>query len=294
MEPTILFLRRHPVALEDSVALASSMQSLETSFFLIALGRFPHALSTCAAAIETAIQASDAGATDRDGLQKLMRKAIAKSQAIDQFSEEQLRRFRETRNRIVHHGFSPRDDSEASSLLLEVGFPLLVLCYSELHSFDARAGLLPQLSEQMDVATRVHSFAKERSGLDLSYCLNGFGHLVRWCFKGNFSSRWEINALTNAEETGWAHEQTTKERDSLASLFDVYWLFDCPICDGIETVVCEIDSHMLETFKVVPLRMACTSCGFVVRESHPFLSEILMEQQVADARPRILKEYGVQ
>lgn len=61
LEPTILFFRHRPGALAGSAALASSIQSLETSFFLIALGRFPHALCTCAAAIETAIQASDAG-----------------------------------------------------------------------------------------------------------------------------------------------------------------------------------------------------------------------------------------
>ena len=294
MKQTILFFRRHPIALEDSVPLASSLQSLETSFFLIALGRFPHALSICATAIETAIQASDSGAKDRDGFQKLVRKAKEKSDAIDRFSDEQLHRFREMRNRIIHHGFTSTDDSETSSLLLEVGFPFLTLCYSELHSFDVSAGLLPEYAEQVDVATRVYSCAKEYSGIDLSYCLNGFGHLIRWCFKRNFSSVWEINALTNAEEIGWAYEQTKKERDSLERLFDVHWSFDCPICDGIETVVCEIDAHMLEVFKVVPLRMACTCCGFVVRDSQPFLSEILMEQQLADAQPRILQEYGFQ
>ena len=164
LEPTILFFRHHPETLADSVALASSMQSLETSFFLIALRRFPHALSTCATAIETSIQASDVGSRDKHGLQALVKKAKARSEKIAEFPDEALDRFREVRNRVTHSGFIPKDDSDASSLLLDVGFPFLVLCYSELHSFDAKTGLLPEYSGQLDIATRVHSLAKKRVG----------------------------------------------------------------------------------------------------------------------------------
>ena len=294
MEPTILFFRHRPKALVNSAALASSIQSLETSFFLIALRRFPHALATCTTAIETAIQASDAGARDRDSLQILVKKAKANSKLIDEFSDEYLSRFRKMRNRIIHRGFTPKDDSETSSLLLEVGFPFLILCYSELHSFDIKQGLLPEYSEQLGIATRVHAQAKELSELDLSYCWNGFGHLIRWCFKRNFSSAWEVNALTNSEETGRAFQKIERVRYNLECVFDAHWLFDCPICDDIRTVVCEIEANMLETLKVVPLRMACTRCEFVVSDSQPFLCGILLEQQMAAAQPRILEEHGIQ
>ena len=288
LEPTILFFRHHPDALPGSAALASSIQSLETSFFLIALGRFPHALSTCATAIETAIQASDAGAKDSDAMQKLVRKAKNKYEKIAEFPDEDLDRFRDARNRFTHRSFTPRDDSEAASLILEVGFPFLSLCYSELHSFDAEAGLLPEYWEQIDVATRVHSLAKGLSGLDLSYCFNGFAHLIRWCFKRNFSSAWEIAALTNSGEI--EYQKTEEEKRDLERLFGAWWPFDCPICDEYQAVVCEIEANKLESLKVAPLRMACTCCGFVVGESQPFLSEILLEQQVADATPKILRE----
>ena len=294
MEPTILFFRRHPKALANSAVLASSIQSLETSFFLIALRRFPHALATCSTAIETAIQASDAGAEDRDSLQILVKKAKAKSKLIDDFSNEELCRFRKMRNRIIHRGYTPKDDSETSSLLLEVGFPFLTLCYSELHSFDVKAGLLPDYSEQIDIATRVYLRAKELSDLDLSYCWNGFGHLIRWCFKRNFSSSWEIDALMDSGETGMAFQKIERVRYNLECLFNAHWSFDCPICDDIGSVVCEIEANMLELLKVVPLRMACTRCEFVVRDSQPFLSELLLEQQVAAAQPRIFEDHGIQ
>jgi len=293
LEPTILFFRHHPGALAVSVSLASSMQSLETSFFLIALGRFPHALSTCATAIETAIQASDVGAKDRDNFQVLVKKAKSRSESIDRFSEEALDDFREARNRITHRGFTPEDDSKASSLFLSVGFPFLALCYQELHSFDVKAGLLPEYAEHMDIASRVHVRAKILSGLDLSYCLNGLGHLIRWCFKRNFSSGWEIDALISSDEIGGKFQRTEEEKSGLERLFDAHWSFDCPICDDIQSVVCEIDPNKLDSLKVVPLRMACTSCGFVVRDSQPFLSEILLEKQVAAARLQILEEFGL-
>lgn len=107
LEPTILFFRHHPGALAGSVALASSIQSLETSFFLIALDRFPHALSACAAAIETAIRASDVGAKKGDSFQCLLEKAKAKSEKIAEFPGEALDRFRKVRNRVTHSGFIP-------------------------------------------------------------------------------------------------------------------------------------------------------------------------------------------
>ena len=294
LEPTILFFRHHPEALTGSVALASSIQSLETSFFLIALRRFPHALSTCAAAIETSIQASDVGAGDKRGLQALVKKAKARSEKIAEFPDEALDRFREVRNRVVHSGFIPKDDCDASSLLLDVGIPFLLLCYSELHSFDARTGLLPEVSEQIGVATRVHSLAKGLSGLDLSYCFNGFAHLIRWRFKPNFSPSWEVAALTRSEEIGGKYEITEEEKQSLEGLFKVCWSFDCPICDEYQAVVCEIEANKLESFRVAPLRMVCVCCGFAVGDSQPFLSEILLEQQVADATPKILREHGIQ
>lgn len=299
MEPTILFFQHHPEALAGNAALASSIQSLETSFFLIALGRFPHALSTCAAAIETAIQGSDAGAKDRDALQDLVRKVKAKSEKIAEFSDEALDRFRKTRNRISHRGFTPKDDSEAASLFLEVGFPFLTLCYAELHSFDVRTGLLPEYSEQLEVATRVHSLAKELSGLDLSYCFNGFGHLIRWCFKRNFSSAWELSALTNSEESGGKFQKTERRKDDFERLFDktnAHWSFDCPICGDYQAVVCEIEANKLEVLDIAPLRMACTCCGFEVHDhdSQPFLSEILLEEQIEVVKPRILMDYGLQ
>lgn len=74
-EPTLLFFRHRPEGWQTNTLIASSMQSLESSFFLIALGRYPHALAVCASAIESGLQAANIDAKDRDGFQHLVKKA---------------------------------------------------------------------------------------------------------------------------------------------------------------------------------------------------------------------------
>jgi len=61
-EPTLLFFRHRPADWATRDYIASSMQSLETSLFLIASRRYPHALLVCASAIESALKAADIGA----------------------------------------------------------------------------------------------------------------------------------------------------------------------------------------------------------------------------------------
>lgn len=158
-EPALLFFRHRPEGWATKEYIASSMQSFETSLFLIAVRRYPHALSVCASAIESALQAANIGAKDRDGFQELVRKAKNSSKAVFAFEDEKLVDFRETRNRITHHGFSPQDDSETTSLYLEVGLPFLALCYREFHAFDLLDGLWLECAEHIENAQRVLGLA---------------------------------------------------------------------------------------------------------------------------------------
>jgi hypothetical protein len=63
-----------------------------------------------------------------------------------QTDSEKLKDLRETRNRIIHYGFSPRDDKECGRLLVETGLPFVTALYRELFGFhlnwrDARSGV---------------------------------------------------------------------------------------------------------------------------------------------------------
>ncbi len=54
--PKLDFFRAIPENLMAKPPLCSSLQSLESSFFLVALDRFPHALVTCGSGIESAMK----------------------------------------------------------------------------------------------------------------------------------------------------------------------------------------------------------------------------------------------
>lgn len=293
-EPTLFFFRHRPEGWETHASIASSMQSLESSFFLIALGRYPHALAVCASAIESSLRAADIDAKERDGFQELVKKAKRKSSAIASFGDKSLDLFRETRNRITHRGFSPQDDSESVGLYLKIGLPFLSLCYREFHAFDLMGGLLMEYMDHINVAQKVCALAKVTPSLDISYCLNSFSHLIRWCFKRNFSAGWEIDALVNSEEIGGKFEHMYAEQQELERLFYVPYSFDCRVCYDIESVVAELDSVALDLREVKPIRMACSNCGFVVSNSQPHLSQVLLENQVVASREKILKEYGIE
>lgn len=291
-EPTLLFFRHRPEGWETNVPIASSMQSLESSFFLIALGRYPHALAVCASAIESSLQAADIDAKEKDGFQDLVKKAKRKSKAIEAFGDKSLELFRETRNRITHRGFSPQDDSESINLYLEIGLPFLSLCYREFHDFDLMDGLLTEYVEHINTAQKVRALARVTPDIDISYCINSFRHLIRWCFKRNFSAGWEINTLVYCDEIGRKFDNVYAETQELERLFSAPYSFDCPVCD--ESAVAELDSAALDLQEVKPIGMACPSCGFVVSNSQSYLCQVLLEKQVLASRARILKEYGIE
>ena len=270
------------------------MQSLDSVLLLIALMRYPHALSTCAAAIESAIKASSAVKTSgrSNGLKDLLKAAKRESEALRAFPEEALSEFRRARNRITHDGFSPRDDSESVGLLLEVGLPFLRQCYLHLFSFNLWDALLPDYVSQLEIGAEVYSRGKSVAELDRSYCLKGLGHLIRWSLKDNFSADWEMHELAKSAESGDGFEFKHKQRQELERLFSPEWDFDCPLCREPQAVVCQLDEDELRSANIVPRKMACTNCGLVVRAEELFLSEALLKDEVAEAKESILKDYG--
>jgi hypothetical protein len=294
-ESSFKFFRSLPANDEARIALASSMQSLESVLLLIALRRYPHALTTCAAAIESAIKSSSAGQTTgrSNGLRDLLETAKRESKALGAFPEEALSKFRRARNRITHDGFSPRDDSESVDLLLEVGLPFLHQCYLHLFSFDLWDALLPDHVSQLKIGAEVYARGKTVAELDRSYCLKSLGHLIRWSLKDHFSADWELDELAKSEESGGGFEFKHKQRQELERLFGPEWLFDCPLCREPQAVVCQLDEAGLRSGNIVPQQMACINCGLVVRKKELYLSEELLKDEIATAKEIILRDYGL-
>lgn len=254
--------------------------------------RYPHALTSCASAIESIIKASPSCKTRSRGLNALLEAAQNQVDFIKNAPQLELKHFRDTRNRIIHEGFSLKDNSESTSLMIQVGFPLASACLKDLHSFDLADSLLQEYTEQLSIATKVYQRAYSTSN-DLTYCLKGLGHLIRWSLRGNFSAYWAEEALNDAEQSGQKFDIIHPEKGKIERQFGAYWDFDCPVCDNVETAVAELSESGLEAAQIRPVRLACTNCGFTVSKSDLFLAEVLLERQIATASQQILKEYGI-
>ncbi len=169
--PTLFFFRATPLNLLEQPPLASSLQTFETCLFLIGLKRFPSALISCATAWESAIKAKlSIPPEDRVSLEQLLDTIIEVHSRLNGYDTTTLDDFRRTRNRLIHYGFSPKDDEKCAALLLKTGLPFLKDCYHEFFDFylDWR-----DISPSIDKFINLNPGELERLGLFLR-SLNSF------------------------------------------------------------------------------------------------------------------------
>lgn len=299
--PTLLFFRTIPDNLAENPPLASSLQTLETCFLLIALKRYPTALVTCASAIEGAIKAHlRIPVEDEITFSGLLGRVGTKKGNLAISVNPALADFRSSRNRIVHYGFSPEDDSQCAALLLRVGLPYLGKCYEELFNIvltsedEERIALRLDLAEQLRAAREVYWKARELRGLDLTYCFQSFGHFIRFILKDNFTSTAEMASLEEAYSGGAQFEHEERGRVAVEKEFGlVSWNFRCPVCDGLETFVAELREARLADREVTFVRGHCVRCGLAVRENSPYLIDCLLKEQLKTQRDYILDDCGL-
>ena len=84
----------------------------------------------------------------------------------------------------------------------------------------------------------------------------------------------------------WGHEYDHKR--SLENSLGASWRFNCPICGGLESLVAELDFHSDD---VLTNRCACVECGFLVSKGAPYVSQVVLADQIAKERATILRSY---
>jgi hypothetical protein len=293
-KPELNFFRTTPSRLMSRPPLYSSLQHLESCLFLIALGRFPHALVTCASSVESVMKSIlNIPPEQFINAEKLFAQATTAYPALRTFDADDLESFRYTRNQIVHYGFSHRDDEETAALLLKIGLPLLSACYLEFFNFELLDGLVVEFGEQLTIALKVYQKAKDIPDLHFSYCFLAFAHLIRWSMRQSLMADWENDASVRADEIGTKFDACERQKKELERVFGAAWFFDCPICDDIGTFVCELDEDRLNERAVALTRAACASCGLMVRKSCPFLADALCGEQIGQKRTEILHDFGI-
>src|SRR5580765_5708305 len=142
-DPWLLFFRKTPTDLAARPPLASSLQSFESCLFLNALFRYPHALTACASAIESALKVGCSRSEQRKPLQDLLEQARERFPRLAMLPQAQLNDFRTIRNRFVHFGFHESDDAVAASALLRTGLPFLISVHDVVFGFDLCDAMLP-------------------------------------------------------------------------------------------------------------------------------------------------------
>jgi hypothetical protein len=223
---------------------------------------------------------------------KLYEQTASAYPALPAFDSGDLKTFRLTRNRIVHYGFTPRDDEETATLLLKTGLPFLSACYREFFNFDLLNGLVAYFGEQLRIALEVYQRAKAIPDIRYSFSFSAFAHLIRLSMGQSLMADWENDASVHAYEIGMKSEGCERQKKALEVTFGEAWVFDCPVCDDIHTFVCELDVDRLNDRAVVLKRAGCASCGLRI-PNMPFLADALVCEEVARKRSEILRDFGI-
>ncbi len=234
--------------------------------------------------------------TAKNSLQDGFKKARKLRNGFNEISSDKFERFRVARNRITHEGFSPKDDDESARLLIEVGFPLLLLCYRELHSFDLMDALIVELNEHLQIANRVYKLVRKDKNLhniEIQYCFDSFAQCLRLQLKGNFLPDWEEDVLIKSENIGTKFGAMELILNKVSDLFGDYERFNCPVCQDVDSVLGSIDMDYLHLGDVLIQRMVCGSCGFTIGFGKPHLAMELLREQIDKVESKILKEYGI-
>lgn len=312
--PTLHFFRATPANLLEQPPLASSLQSLETTFFLLALYRYPSALVSCATAWESVIKAKLAiRPEDQVPLAKLLGDIRGASPALKKYDRSKIDEFRQTRNRIVHYGFSPKDDRECGQHLVETGLPFLCSLYRELFDFYvnwhdvrpelddfmqlndkemAKAGLVPDVADQLHLLNTMHKLNQDRADFDPLFCFTAFSHYVRVRMKEAHKSNAEDRMSEEAESIGIRFDIEEAEKRRLKHKLDgETWEFDCPICDGVQSVVAELDCDALGRKQVNLTWCVCVSCRLVIPKGAYYLADLVLGEELKKKTPEILEEY---
>jgi len=154
------------------------------------------------------------------------------------------------------------------------------------------AGLVPDVAEQLEFVRDIYNLAKSRGEQNYAACFKPLRSFIRFGLKeiAKTESEWKIIEDADIDGTKYAHETNAKE--DLGRILDPSWVFDCPICQGFETVVAELAESELIDNQVVTARCACVQCGFVVGKDAEYMSKIVLASEIEKRREKILKELG--
>ena len=313
--PTFNFFRATPPELLANPPLASSLQSLETTFLLLSLERYPSALVTCVSAWESVIKAKLAiPPEDRRTSTAQLLEVIRKSEPIlMEFDQGKLKILRDTRNHIAHYGFSPHHDQDCGRLLIETGLPFLTALYQTLFSFhlhwrdvrpgltdftqltaqEARTvGLIPDLSEQISIVNTMFELNRHSEGFDVLLCFKVFTHYLRFMLRDSYASYTDELIAERTLSNGMRFQIEQEEKNRISNqMGGETWDFDCPICHSSCSIVAGLNTNMFDQGRVLLNWGVCVSCRLVMPKQAHHLADLVLSKELARQEEAILAGY---
>jgi hypothetical protein len=313
--PTFNFFRATPPELLTNPPLASSLQSLETTFLLLSLERYPSALVTCVSAWESVIKAKLAiPPEDRRTSTAQLLEDIRKSEPIlMEFDQGKLKILRDTRNHITHYGFSPHHDQDCGRLLIETGLPFLTALYQTLFGFhlhwrDVRAGLtdftqltaqeartvglIPDLSDQISIVNTMFELNRHSDGFDVLLCFKVFTHYLRFMLRESYASYTDELIAERTLSNGMRFQIEQEEKNRISNqMGGETWEFDCPICHSPYSIVAGLNTNMFDQGRVLLNWGVCVSCHLVMPQQAHHLTDLVLSKELARQEEAILAGY---
>jgi hypothetical protein len=313
------FLRSTPDKTEQRAPLISSLQAFETSLFLLSSCRFAHALVMCASAIESALKAkleleeSDKYTPPSGGFPRPYEWRDLHNEVRNQYGygkswHDSMKSLFNRRNSIIHYGYTPEGEKDATRVLLQDGYPLLSNYYIALFDFyldykdlmssksltanvakcDPRNALVPDIADLWSNSKEIFNKAKNNAELDLWYCFYPLLTKIQ-----HMTSRLTIDEYDDGSMDDILFDEYSKKTSDLRSYFgDNCWNFDCPVCfSGYEKLISEFDNKELENGRFGFLRAKCVRCGFSVMnpDQMPYMIDIIIQDQVSENAARIME-----
>ena len=125
----------------------------------------------------------------------------------------------------------------------------------------AKAGFIFDVAQQLRFAKDIYQHAQQFGNVNCATkSFTPLGHHIFLRVKEAAKTEGEWDMLER-ETIGikWGLEDDAKR--NLERVFDHSWIYDCPICSGLDSLVAELDFHPHD---VVTDRCACVKCGFAV------------------------------
>jgi hypothetical protein len=299
------FLRSVPERAQPS--LLCSLESFETSLFVLALGRHRAALGACVEAWECALcDYFNEDAVQDMPLHALVARIGREKSALTVVDPSALQAVLDARRK-------PGQQHDYAQLLLTAGFPYLFDLYRgcfELHvdwraakpgitnfleligePVAARCLMVPALA---DLLTEAIAAARELGSAQAHarLCLEPLAARIRAGLAHGFLTRRESSALEIGENH--YHEQALEERREAIEhrYHGVTARFDCPFCTASEAFVCEFVDERFEAGELAFEHGQCADCDTQVTPAAAALLERWLAQELRQKAAKILQEWG--